>query len=403
MNDLKIIGGRVVTFQGGPVRGHLMGSPVILENSSIIIEDGYIKAIDKDMPSREVIDASESLIIPGFVDPHTHLVFAGSREDEFEKRVKGVSYQEIAREGGGINSTVRATRKADKKTLLGLAKKRLSYALSWGTTTIEIKSGYGLSTKEELKMLEVIDELKGTSVQTIVPTFLGAHEFPPDKKRNEYIKEILEKMIPEVAERKLARFIDVFCEEGVYTKEESLLILKKGREYGLLPKIHADELTSSGGSEIAFTVGAVSCDHLSYPGKEGIESMRKAETIAVLLPATTLFLKGKPAPARRFIEEGIPVALASDFNPGSSPLLAMPIVMSLACLLYGLTPKEALCGATINAAYAIGEKERGAIEEGKRADILVCSLKNENEIPYWFGFNPVKYVIKDGKPVRRDV
>jgi len=397
MNDLKIIGGRVVTFQGGPIKGSCMDSPIVLENTNIIIDDGYITAIDSDKPAKKTIDAKGKLVIPGFVDCHTHLVFAGSREDEFEKRLKGVSYQEIAREGGGILSTVRATRNADRNTLIQLAKKRLDFALSWGTTTIEIKSGYGLSTEDELKMLEVIDELKKTSYQTIVPTFLGAHEFPPDRKREEYIDEILNEMIPCIAKRGLARFIDVFCEDGVYTKEETRRILLKGREFGLLPKIHTDELTSSGGSELAEEVGAISCDHLSYPSEEGIDAMKRAGTVAVLLPATTLFLSGKPAPARRFIDEDIPVAFASDFNPGSSPLLAMPLVMSLACLLYKITPREALCASTINAAYAVREEKRGSIEVGKKADILVCDRKNE--IPYWFGFNAVRYVVKDGKVI----
>ncbi len=399
MNDLKIIAGRVVTFQGGPIKGKYMDSPLVFENTNIIIDDGYITAIDKDRPAKETINARGKLVIPGFVDCHTHLVFAGSREDEFEKRLKGVPYQEIAREGGGILSTVEATRNADRKMLIQLAQKRLEYALSWGTTTIEIKSGYGLSTKDEIKMLEVIDELKKTSCQTIVPTFLGAHEFPPDREREEYIDEILNKMIPCIAERKLARFIDVFCEDGVYTKEETRRILLKGREFGLLPRIHADELASSGGSEIAEDVGAISCDHLSYASKEGIDAMKKAGTIAVLLPGTTLFLSGKPAPARSFIDKGIPVAIASDFNPGSSPVLATPLVMGLACLLYKITPRETLCASTINAAYAVREEKRGSIEVGKKADILVCDCENENEIPYWFGFNPVRYVVKNGKVI----
>ncbi|MEA3431605.1 MAG: imidazolonepropionase [candidate division WOR-3 bacterium] len=399
MDDLKIIRGRVVTLQGGPTKGKYMDSPLVLENTNIIIDNGFITAIDSDKPTKETIDAKGKVVIPGFIDSHTHLVFAGSREDEFEKRLKGISYQEIAREGGGILSTVKATRNADRDTLIQLAKKRLEYALSWGTTTIETKSGYGLSTKDELKILEVISELKKTSCQTIVPTFLGAHEFPPDREREEYIDEILNKMIPCIAERGLARFIDVFCEDSVYTKEESKKILLKGRDFGLLPKIHADELASSGGSEISEEVGAISCDHLSYSSEEGIEGMKKIGTVAVLLPATTLFLSGKPAPARRFIDEGIPVAIASDFNPGTSPVLAMPLVMSLACLLYKITPREALCASTINAAYAVREEKRGSIEVGKKADILVCECENENEIPYWFGFNPVRFVVKDGKVI----
>ncbi|MCD5383938.1 imidazolonepropionase, partial [candidate division WOR-3 bacterium] len=397
MNDIKIIGGRVVTFQDGPVRGESMNFPLVLEKTNIIINDGFISAIDSDSPAKETIDARGMLVIPGLVDSHTHVVFAGSREDEFEKRLKGISYQQIAKEGGGIASTVNATRDADKDTLINLARRRLEYALSWGTTSIEIKSGYGLSVDSEIKMLEVIDELKKISYQTIVPTFLGAHEFPRDRGREEYIDEILNQMIPQVSERGLARFIDVFCEEGVYTKEEAKRILLKGRDFGLLPRLHADEFVSSGGSELAFEVGAVSCDHLSYPSEKGLKEMKKAGTIAVLLPGVALFLGGKPAPARRLIEEGIPIAIASDFNPGSSPLLPMPIVMNLACLFYKITPREALCASTINAAYVIREEDRGVIEEGKRADILICDCKNENEIPYWLGFNPVQYVIKDGR------
>ena len=401
MNDLKIIGGRIVTFQDGPVYGNRMDSPLILKNTNIIIDDGHIAAIDSDVCTRETIDASEKLIIPGFIDCHTHLVFAGSREDEFEKRLRGVSYQKISSEGGGILSTVEATRKADKETLVGLAKKRLDYAFSWGTTTIEIKSGYGLSQETEIKMLEVINELRETSLQTIVPTFLGAHEFPREIGREEYIDIVIKKMIPEVVKRGLARFIDVFCEEGVYSKDESIRILLEGVRHGLLTRIHADELASSGGSEIASDIKAVTCDHLSYPSEKGINSMKKAGTIAVLLPATTLFLSGKPAPAKRFIDEGIPFAIASDFNPGSSPVLAMPLVIGLACLLYKITPGEALCASTINAAYAVGEKDRGSIEEDKKADILICNCKNENEIPYWFGFNLIECVIKDGNVKKR--
>lgn len=374
-----------------------MDSPLVLEKTNITVNDGFISAIDSDSPAKETIDARGMLVIPGLIDSHTHVVFAGSRENEFEKRLKGISYQQIAREGGGILATVNATRDADKDTLINLARKRLEYALSWGTTSIEIKSGYGLSTRDEIKMLEVIDELKKTSYQTIVPTFLGAHQFPPDREREEYINEILHQMIPQVAERGLARFIDVFCEQGVYTKEESKKILLKGKNFGLIPRLHADEFASSGGSELTFEVRALSCDHISYPSEKGIKEMKKAGTIAVLLPGVALFLGGKPAPARRFVKEGIPFAIASDFNPGSSPLLSMPFVMSLACLFYKITPRESLCAATINAAYAICEEERGSIEEGKKADILICDCKNENEIPYWLGFNPVKYVIKDGK------
>ncbi len=396
MRDLKIIGGRIVTFQKGPVSGASMGSPLVLDNTNILIDDGYIDEIDSDASARESVDARGRLIIPGFVDCHTHLVFAGSREDEFVKRLKGISYQEIAREGGGILSTVRATRGADRMTLIHLAKKRLELAFSWGTTSIEIKSGYGLSTEDEIKMLEVIEELGKLSPQTIVPTFLGAHEFPTEVSRGEYLSKIKNEMIPEVARRGLAKFIDVFCEEGVYTKEESKEILLEGKKFGLLPKIHADELTSSGGSELASDVGAVSCGHLSYPSEVGIKSIKDAGAIAVLLPATTFFLSGKPAPAKRFSQEGIPYAIASDFNPGSSTILLMPLVMGLACILYRVTPSVALCASTINAAYAIGEVQRGSIEEGKRADILICGCKNENEIPYWFGFNPVESIIKDG-------
>jgi imidazolonepropionase len=403
MRDIKIINGKVLTFKGRkPLRGTDMGSIEVLKGVPVCIEDGRIVSIDKDEKAREVIDAHGKIVMPGFIDPHTHLIFAGSREREFGLRLSGKSYMEIRESDGGILSTVRATREASSEELIFLARKRLDYALSWGTTTIEVKSGYGLSLKDESKILKVIKRLSETHPITIVPTFLGAHDFPPEIRREEYIELIISELIPKVSREGLARFCDVFCEEGVYTEEESERILNEGKKFGLAPKIHADELKSSGGCEVGIRVGATSCDHLIYISEREIELMTKSDTIAVLLPGTSFFLslKDKP-PVRKMIQMEIPVAIGSDFNPGSSPILSMPIIIGLACLTYGMTPQKAIVAATINAAYATGEKERGSIEEGKWADIIILNVDDYRKIPYWFGYNPVEVVIKEGKRLDR--
>jgi len=349
-----------------------------------------------------VIEAKGKVVTPGFVDPHTHVVYAGSRAQEFALRLSGVPYMEIARKGGGINSTVRATRKANREELFVAAKERLGRMLAWGTTTAEVKSGYGLSLGAEIKMLEVVHELALKQPVELVPTFLGAHEVPKEYKarRAGYIGLLLRKMIPEVGKKVLAEFCDVFCEKDVFSVEESRRILLKARDWGMIPKVHADEITPLGGAELAAEVGAASADHLVYPSRKGMAAMKKAGTVPVLLPGTSFFLNSPFAPAREMIAMGLPVALATDHNPGTCTLEGMPTVIGLACLRLKMTPEEALIASTRNAAKAILREEViGFLDPGKQADILLLDIPDYREIPYRFGTNPVGMVIKKGKVV----
>ncbi len=397
----------LVTFAGpaGPRVGPGMSRPEVIENGAVAVKDGKIVFVGRDdqcpAAARQEIDATGKSVVPGFVDSHTHVVYAGSREDEFALRLAGRSYLEIARCGGGIKSTVKSTRLASREELVKLARLRLQEMLMWGTTTAEVKSGYGLDSKTEMKMLEAVRDLSREQPVELVPTYLGAHDFPPapEVDRVTYIEEVLQQ-IPLVAERKLAKFCDIFCEDGFYTVKESERILRKGLEHGLLPKLHADELKSSGGAELAAKVGAVSADHLVYPSMAGLKAMKKSGTIAVLLPGTSFFLKENPADGRRMIEMGIPVAIATDHNPGSSPVMSMPVVIGLACLLYGFSPAEAMTAATVNGAWAVdlGE-ELGSIEVGKSGDLVVLKLESYLQVPYWFGSNPVERVVKRGEVV----
>ncbi len=401
MEDVSILNAKeLITLSSSQEKAHTgkeMRELGIIEGASIGIKDGKISYIGEPKPAKKEIDASEKVVMPGFVDPHTHLVFAGSRADEFELRTLGKSYKEIAELGGGIANTVKSTRDTGEEELFRQAMKKLDYALSQGTTTIEIKSGYGLSLKDEIKMLRVIESLNKKHPISVVPTFLGAHSVPSESSKEKYMDELLRMMIPA---SKLAKFCDVFCEQGIFTKEESRKILACGLKFGLRPKIHADELSSSGGSELAGEIGAISAEHLVYPSDKGIELMKKAGTIAVLLPGACLFLSHKP-PVKKFMDAGIPIAIGSDFNPGSSPVLSMPVIIGLACILLGISPAEAITAATINAAYALGIGDRvGSLESGKDADILILNVGSYQEVPYWFGFNPVDIVIKKGEVVK---
>jgi imidazolonepropionase len=382
----------------------------IIEDGAVAISGDKIVAVGKTKDvldeieitnETKVIDAQDKVILPGFVDCHTHPVFATTREDEFEMRIKGKTYQEIAASGGGIKSSVKALRSKSKKELIQLALPRLDRMLSYGTTTIEAKSGYGLSLEDEIKMLEVIKELNKIHPIDLIPTFLGAHEIPEEYKNNrkEYIKLITEKMIPEVAKRGLAVFCDVFCEKGVFDIEESTKILKAAKDHGFKLKLHADQLSALGGSKLAAELGAISADHLEFIDNDGIEMMKESGVIGVLLPGACfgLGLKEYP-PARRMIEKGLPVALATDFNPGSSMTESMPMILSLACLMMKMTPAETIVASTINSAYAVDKgNEIGSIEVGKKADLVIWNVKNHKEIPYHFGVNLVDQVIKDGK------
>jgi imidazolonepropionase len=347
------------------------------------------------------IDGTGKVVMPGLIDAHTHLIFAGSRENEFEQRIQGLSYQEIAERGGGILLTVEATRNSSFDQLRSLGEKRLDRMLSKGVTTVEAKSGYGLSLQDEMKILRVMKALQESHPIDIVPTFLGAHTVPKEfrEDRAHYVDLLTKEMIPKVAQERLAEFCDVFCEEKAFTPEESKRILETGKQYGLKPKIHADQLSSGGGAELAAEVNAYSADHLEYASPEGIKKMAEKGVTAVLLPGASFFLSMKKyPPARDMIEQGVVVSLATDLNPGSSMTESLPMMMTMGCTMYKLLPKEVIQAATIHAARSMGrEKEIGSLEVGKQADILLLDIPNYRYFPYHFGVDHVETVIKKGK------
>jgi imidazolonepropionase len=326
-------------------------------------------------PGARVIDARRRTVLPGFVDPHTHAVYAGDRRDELARRLAGASYADIAATGGGIVRTVSATRAATVDELVAAARPRLADALAQGTTTCEVKSGYGLETGAELRMLRAIRVLSASQPVELSPTFMGAHEVPSDyrDRREDYVRLVIDEMLPAVASEGLAEWNDVFCEHGVFTPDEARRILEAGRRYGLGPRIHADELAASGGSEVAAAVGAASADHLIFTSAASADAMAGAGVIATLLPAAAFYLKlGRYAPARMFVERGVPVALATDVNPGGGFTPSMPFVIALACFGMGLTLEEAIVAATVNAAAALGRQDRiGSLEVGKQLDAVV--------------------------------
>jgi imidazolonepropionase len=404
------------SVQKGPRTKDGMEDLGIIEDGAVAISGDKIVAVGKTKgvldeikitDETKVIDAKDRVVLPGFVDCHTHPVFAGTREDEFEMRIKGKTYQEIAASGGGIKSSVKSLRAKTKEELIQLALPRLDRMLSYGTTTIEAKSGYGLSLEDEIKMLEVIKELNKSHPIDLIPTFLGAHEIPEEYKndRKKYIKLITEKMIPEVAKRKLAVFCDIFCEKGVFDIGESREILKAAKSHGLGLKLHADQLSALGGSKLAAELGAISADHLEFIDDDGIEKMKESGVIGVLLPGACfgLGIREYP-PARKMIQRGLPVALATDFNPGSSMTESMPIILSLACLMMRMTPAEAIVASTINSAYAVDKgNDIGSIEMGKKADLVIWNVQNYKEIPYHFGVNLVDRVIKNGEVISEKI
>jgi imidazolonepropionase len=398
----------------GPHGGRRMEELGLVTDGAVAAVGGEIVAIGSTdqvtssvqvSPETVVIDAREKVVMPGFVDPHTHPVFAGTREEEFEMRIKGASYREIAESGGGIRSSVRALRRTSKEELRERAWIRLDRMLSYGTTTAEAKSGYGLNLIDEIKSLEVIAELSRDHPLDLIPTFLGAHEVPDEfrEKRDEYMRQVKEEMIPLVAKRGLAEFCDVFCEDGVFDVEESRKILSAAQRAGLKLKLHADELAASGGSLLAAELGAISADHLVFVEEKGIQAMGRGDVIPVLLPGTTFSLGlDRYAPARRMIEAGLPVALATDLNPGSCMTESMPMVITLACLKLKMTPAEAITAATINAAHAVNRGHLlGSLEAGKRADVVIWDMPNYRVLPYHFGVNLVDTVIKSGRVAYR--
>jgi imidazolonepropionase len=360
-----------------------------------------------DLPAASRLDARGGTLVPGFVDPHTHLPWAGSREEEFARRLAGATYQEIAAAGGGILATVSATREADEEELEGRVLGRLDLMLACGTTTAEAKSGYGLALDPELRQLRAIRAASEAHPVDLVPTLLAAHEVPPEHRdaRERYLDLVCEEIVPAAAETGLARFCDVFCERGVFTVEESRRVLRAGTEHGLEPRLHADEFVDSGGAELAAELGARSADHLVAVSDRGLEALAETGVTAVLLPGTSFFLmKHKYAPARRLVEAGVPVALATDCNPGSSHTESMPTVLTLAVFEMGLSIEEALTAATLDAACSLGlGDEIGSVEEGKRADLVLLDAPNLLHLAYHYGVNPVAAVVKDGEVVHRRV
>jgi imidazolonepropionase len=348
----------------------------------------------------ERINGGGRVALPGFVDSHTHLVFAGSREHEYALRARGASYQEIAAAGGGILSTVRATRAASVGDLVELARPRLARLLEHGTTTVEVKSGYGLTTEHELKMLEAVARLREIQPVEIHANFCGAHEVPPEyrDRPDAYVDLIVGEMLPAVAEHKLARYVDVFCEAGVFSVAQARRILEAGARLGLRAKFHADEFVTLGGAELAAEIGALSADHLLSARPEGVRRMAQAGVTAALLPGTAFFLGLPYAPARTFLETGVRVALASDFNPGSSMGSNLQLVMTMAVSQMKMSPEEALLGVTLHGAWAMGlQAEVGSLAPGKQCDVVLADVPSWRFVSYHYGVNHVSQVIKHGR------
>lgn len=406
---------QLATLAGGskaPVVGERMNELSIIENGSVWLEEGVIQRVGTDEELAEayreraheaqIIDATGKLVTPGLVDPHTHLVHAGSRQNEFNMRLNGATYMEIMNNGGGIHSTTAATREATHEELFAQSRRRLDQFLLHGVTTVEAKSGYGLTLADEIKQLEVAKQLHDAHPIDIVSTFMGAHAVPREYREDPeaFIELVIGEMIPEVARRQLAEFNDVFCERGVFTPEQSKRILEAGAKHGLLPKIHADEIEPYEGAEMAATIGAVSADHLLRASDRGIQMMAEAGVIAVLLPGTAFFLMAESANGRKMIDAGVAVAISTDCNPGSSPTVSLPLIMNLGCLKMGMTPAEVLTAATINAAHAIRRAhEIGSIEAGKKADVTIFDVPDFMTLQYRYGINHVDTVVKNGAVV----
>ncbi|MGE7674903.1 imidazolonepropionase [Lysinibacillus sp. NPDC094403] len=400
--------------QGPRTKGQ-MGDIAVVENGSVLMEGnsiiavGSIAQLEADFPDlvkvAEVIDASGKIVMPGLVDCHTHLVHGGTREQEFNMRLNGATYMEIMNAGGGIHATTKWTRETSFDDLYRKTMNHLDVFLKHGVTTVEAKSGYGLDWETEKKQLEVAKELQATHDIDVVSTFMGAHAVPRDYKgrEDEFVDVVIHDMLPKVAELKLAEFNDVFCEKGVFTPEQSRRILEAGKALGLTPKIHADEIEPYKGAELAAEVGAISAEHLLVASDEGIEKMAEAGTIAVLLPGTAFFLRAPFARGRLMIDEGVPVAISTDFNPGSSPTMSLPFIMNLACMHMGMTLEEVLTATTINAAYALNRGHQiGSLEAGKQADVIILDVANYKQLQYFYGMNHTNTVIKNGRVVVQD-
>ena len=398
--DILIKNANEILTLKGPIRPRKkeeMNHLSIINNSSIAINKGIIIDIGKNLnyKAKKTIDAKEKTVMPGFVDPHTHLVFAGSREFELDWKLKGLTYMDILKKGGGIVYTVNETRRASVTDLLKQSRKRLDNMLLHGTTTCEAKTGYGLNTETELKILKINKKLDENHPVDIVSTFLGAHAVSKEYKTDDYVNLVIDEMIPKI--KNYASFCDVFCEKGVFTIEQSRKILNAGKKHGLIPKIHADEIVDTQGAFLAAEIGAISADHLLMSNDDGLKQMAKKGVIGVMLPGTPFSLMmNKYAPARRIINLGVPIALATDLNPNCW-IENMQFIIQLACLNMKMTPAEAITAATYNAACAIGfDKKIGSLEVGKQADVIILDIPNYKFLSYFIGRNLVKNVIKKG-------
>ena len=409
---------QLLTLRGrGPRRGSALGELGIVKDGAVLVRNGVIAAVGTrakvealpEAAGAEKLDVGGRVVLPGFVDSHTHLIHAASRAEEYELKIAGASYEEIARRGGGILNSVNALRAATSKALKLRTRRALAQFAAYGTTTVEAKSGYGLDVASELKILRLHKELGAEQPLDIVSTFLGAHVVPaeyrgtPDGAKR-YIALLTEKLIPEVAREKLAEFCDVFCDRGAFSTGQSREILEAGVRHGLVPRVHAEQLTRSGATQLAVKLGAASCDHLEQVNSNDIAALGKSETVATLLPGCDFHLGlAKYAPARKLIDAGAIVALATDYNPGTSPTMSVPMILSLACSTLRMTPAEAITAATINGAYALRrEKQVGSLGVGKLADLAVFEVADYREIPYYFGMNSCWMTMKRGVVVHGD-
>lgn len=389
------------------VCGKDMAEVKTIENAYLLIEDDKIAnfgTMDTLSENADLtIDAKQRFVLPSFCDSHTHLVYAGSREIEYIDKIRGLSYEEIAKRGGGILNSAKRLQEASEEELFEDAMQRLEEIISYGTGAVEIKSGYGLTTEAELKMLRVIRRLKEASPLTIKANFLGAHGVPLEYRgrQGDFVNLVIDEMIPQVAKENLADFIDVFCDTGFFTVEETARMLEAGTKHGLVPKIHANELDYSGGIEVGVKYGALSVDHLECVGEKEIATLKTSKTMPTILPGAAFFLNMPYSPARKMIEAGLPVAMASDFNPGSSPSGNMQMVLTFACVNYRLTPQEAINATTINSAYAMGiSRTHGSIAKGKQANFYITKdIPTIEYIPYYYGTNKVERTFLNGKQV----
>jgi imidazolonepropionase len=415
-NPLLITGAlQLLTLRGrGPRRGSALANLGIIKDGALLVRGGKIAALGTratmealpEASAAERLDLGGRVVLPGFVDSHTHLIHAASRAEEYELKIAGASYEEIARKGGGILNSVKKLRAATADALKQRARRALSQFAVYGTTTIEAKSGYGLDLASELKILRLHKELAAEQPLDIVSTFLGAHVVPAEYRGTSrgvkrYIALLIETLIPEIAKEKLAEFCDVFCDRGAFTREQAKQVLEAGKRHGLRPRVHAEQLARTGATQLGVKLGAASCDHLEQINSSDVAALAKSHTVATILPGCDFHLGLKHyAPARKLIDAGAIVALATDYNPGTSPTLSMPMILSLACTHLRMTPAEAIAAATINAAYSLRrDRDLGSLGVGKFADLAVFEVADYREIPYYFGVNTCWMTIKLGAVV----